>query len=223
MLITGIIGQDSKMQTAHLIQFILSTKGKRISSVDINNLSDRNPSMLKSYFTELKRSHIDYLLIKVNINEKCKEIFDSIHFDVMIYDDKADEIKEINKANYATSMRKIFSMLDRKGTAIVNVDNIDLIKILEGTECYTITYGFNPKASVTTSSVGDDIANENFMCCLQRSISARNGTLIEPQEYKINIGVKDLHAYNVLAAASFAIINGVDMNICEPIKLEIQN
>lgn len=223
MLVTGVIGQDSKMETADLIHSILLTKGKKVSVVDINNLSNLYPSVLKDYFAELKRNNTDYLLLKININEEYKEISESIYFDIMIYDDKADDIRGINQINYTTSMRRIFSLLDRKGMAIVNIDNTDLIRILEGTERYTVTYGFNPKASVTTSSVGGDIDNENFMCCLQRSISARNGTLVEPQEYKINIGAEDLHAYNVLAAASFAIVNGLYINTNEPIRLEMQN
>ncbi len=220
MVIAGIVGRGSKMHTATLINFILSAKDKKVSVIDMRNLMDVKPEMLKDYFLELTRNKTDFLLLKINIYDQNKEILDSIHFDVMIYDDKADDIREADPASDAAYMRRLFTLLDKKGTAIVNADNAELIRMLEGMEHYTVTYGFNPKASVTTSSVGDEIYKDNFMCCLQRTVSTRNGGLVEPQEYKVNIGSRELDNYNVLAAASFAIVNGVDLNSLDPIKLE---
>lgn len=217
MLIAGIIGHDSKMQTANLINYILSAKGMKVSVADINDIINLKTEKLKVYIKELKANKTDFLLLKVNIAGKFKEILDYINFDVMIYNDKADDIKEINGTDYAASMKAVFSMLDKKGVAIVNADNMEQVKILEGTELYTVTYGFNPKASITTSSVGDDLYKDNFMCCLQRTISSRNGKLIEPQEYRVNVGITDLDAYDVMAAASFAIVNGVDINMPDSI------
>jgi UDP-N-acetylmuramate-alanine ligase len=118
-------------------------------------------------------------------------------------------------------MRKIFLLLDEKGTAIVNVDESELIQFLQGMKHYIVTFGFNSKASITTSSIGDFLFKDNFMCCLQRTISTRNGMLIEPQEYKIRLETGELNTYDVLAAATFAIVNGVDLNsvgFSEPLR-----
>ena len=216
MLITGIIGQDCKMQTANLINFILSASGKKVSIFDIKNFA--NTDHIEDYLSELQKKNVDILICRISANHDLKNIIGYMNFDVMICEDKADDIKEIGIWNYTTMIKDVFSLLSGKGTFIVNVDNIELIKMLYGKGLYTVTYGFNPKASITTSSVGDDLSQENFMCCLQRSISTRIGNIIEPQEYRINIYSQELDPYNILAAASFAIVNDVDLNALEMIN-----
>ncbi len=130
----------------------------------------------------------------------------------MVFADKADDLKEIFNDNFSELMPKVFSLMDEKGIIIVNADDSEIIQFLHGLKYYTITYGFNSKASITTSSIGDDVYKENFMCCLQRTISVKDGLLIEPQEYRIKITSNDFDSYSVLAAATFAIVNGVDLN-----------
>jgi len=56
------------------------------------------------------------------------------------------------------------------------------------------------------------MSKEGFICCLQRSIPTRGGEIIEPQEYKLNLDASEFDSHNVLAAASFAIVNGIDLN-----------
>ena len=52
-------------------------------------------------------------------------------------------------------------------------------KYITGIKCPTVTYGFNSKASITTSSIGDTVSEDNVICYLQRTISANNGLMIE--------------------------------------------
>lgn len=197
MLIAGILGHEGKSKTAHLINSILSLTGKRVSIIDLKNFSDCDSRLLRDYITELEKNSVDTLILKMELADVEKNIFDNLRFDVMIYVDKGS---------------KIFPSLNENGIAIVNIDDHELIQFLQGMKYYTVTYGFNSKASITTSSTGDIVNKDNFMCCLQRSISARNGKIIEPQEYRINMETNGLNEYNLLAAATFAIINGVDLN-----------
>ena len=212
MLIAGIIGHEGKSKTANLINSILSLTGRRVSIIDSKSLTNLGNHRIKSYISELDKNNIDILILKMEITDAEKENFDYLHIDVMIYIDKADDLSEIDTKSYNDLIRKNFSLLDEKGIAIINIDDHELIQFLQGMKYSIVTYGFNSKASITTSSIGDIVYKDNFMCCLQRTISAKNGHLIEPQEYRIRMATAGLNTYNVLAAASFAIINGVDLN-----------
>ena len=212
MLIAGIIGQNNKEKTSDLINYIFSNSKKRVSIVDSKNLSNLDAKKIKSYFNELEKNNIDVVILKIDIRDLLKKVFYNFKFDVIIFTDKADEIDEDKVENYKKIMKKTFSLLNEKGIAIVNSDDNDLSSFLSGIKHYIVTYGFSLKASITTSSVGDPMAKDNIMCCLQRTIHTKNGKALEPQEFKIKADLNGVDTYNVLAAATFALINGVDIS-----------
>jgi UDP-N-acetylmuramate-alanine ligase len=212
MLLAGIVGHEGKSKTANLINSILSLSGKKTSIIDSRSLVELGRYKIKGYMLELGKSGVDILIIKVNLSDVEKEIFNYVQFDIMIYINKADDLVGAHSKNYTELIKKIFSQLGEKSIVIVNVDDIDFVQHLQGLEHYTITYGFNSKASVTASSVGDMVLKDNFMCCLQRSVSAKDGSFVEPQEYKMKVDSVGIDVYDVLAAAAFAIVNGVDLN-----------
>lgn len=212
MLIAGIIGQSNKESTANLINSILSASKKRFSIVDSKTLINLDVKRFKAYLSELLKNNTDILILKVNIFDIDKEIFNYLKFDIIIFTDKADDFSEAVSIDYKEAMRKAFSLLDDKGIAIVNADDAELTNFLNGIKHYIITYGFNLKASITTSSIGDLVDKSDIMCCLQRTVFTRNGNIIEPQEFIVKTQSDAYDPYNVLAAATFALVNGVDLN-----------
>ena len=219
MLVAGIVGGNEKSKTANLISSIFSAAGKKVSIIDSKNLIEMKTNQVKGYISELEKNNIDILILKINFTEICKPSLDYLHFDIMIYNDKADDIRDLDLEKNSIFTERAYSLLNEKGIVIVNVDDADLIKMLQGMRYYTVTYGFNSKASITTSSVGDIVDKDNFMCCLQRSITTKNGLVIEPQEYKLKIESVGLDTYNVLAAATFAIVNDINLNDIELLSL----
>ncbi len=212
MLIAGIAGSEGNLQTANLINNILSSTGKKISVIDSKNLLGTNINRIKAYVSELEKNNTDILLLKINIDDVEKFLLNDIHFDIMIYPGNLQDSPNEGNTAAGEGMERVFLLLADKGIAIVNVDDTALIKMLKGMKHNVITYGFNNKASVTTSSVGDVFLKDSFICCLQKTISARNGALMEPQEYKLKLDSQEIDTHDVLAAASFAIVNGVDLN-----------
>ncbi|HHW48396.1 MAG TPA: glutamate ligase [Clostridiaceae bacterium] len=212
MVIAGIVGHDGKVQTANLISSILSSKGKKVSVIDSKSISEMDFRTVRDYVYELDKNNVDILVLKINIDDVNNMIIDCLHFDFIIYTGKPDSLNERDSKNFSLLMKKIFSLLNEKGIAIINIDENDSKQFLEDLKFYTVTYGFNSKASITTSSVGDYMLGDSFICCLQNSIPARDGNLIAPHEYRINIETSGLDTHNVLAAVSFAIVNGVDLD-----------
>jgi len=212
MLIAGITGQNNRSGTASLVSSFFSSWGKKISIVDYGDIIDLDAFRLKSYFYELAKNNTDILLLKISPDDSDRAILQKTHFDIMIYVDKSDDIKGVNIDSYIKKMHRLFSLLNRKGIAIVNADDAELLHFLDGRECCVVTFGFNPKASITASSTGDTVFNDTYMFCLQRSIVAINGTVIEPQEFRIKIDLMETGEYNLLAAAAFSIVYGLDLN-----------
>lgn len=210
MLIAGILGSEGKWQTAGIISSILASKGKKVSVIDPAGMPGINSERISAYVSELEKNNIGILILKMNTPEIDKFLPDDIRFDILVCD-RAGSCKN-NKRAYSDNLKKVFSKMADKGIAIVNVDDSDLIKLLEGMKHRFVTYGFNSKACVTASSIGDTVYKEGFICCLQRSVSTRDGKVMEPQEYKIRLETGGFDCHNLLAAAAFAIVNGIDPN-----------
>lgn len=215
MLIAGILGSESKLQTANIISSMLTSTGEKVSVIEPAGMPGMDSKRVKAYINELEKNNVDVLILKMDITETERYMPDDIRFDILVYTDRSDQTESDDRCKYSESMEKVFSLLADKGTAIVNVDDGELIRILNGRRHKFITYGFNTKASVTTSSIGDTVFKDSFLCCLQRPVSTRGGNIIEPQEYKLSLDAGEFDSHSLLAAASFAIVNGIDLNHLE--------
>ncbi len=212
MLIVGILGSEGKLQIANIISLILASSGEKVSVIDSAGMLNLDSTRIKEYIRELKKNNVDLLLLKTELADIDRFLSDEMQFDILIYTDKTENNMDLEKTDYTNKLERVFSLMAEKSVAIVNVDDGELIRLLQGMKHRFITYGFNTKASVTTSSIGDSMSKEGFICCLQRSIPTRGGEIIEPQEYKLNLDAGEFDSHNVLAAASFAIVNGIDLN-----------
>jgi len=212
MLIAGILGNEGRLQTANIINSMLSSIGEKVSVIDSAGLSNMDGSRVKEYIRELQKNNVDLLLLKTELADVDWLLSNGVRFDTIIYTDKTGSSLYFENNEYADKLKRIFSLMAEKGVAIVNVDDNELIRLLQGMKHRFVTYGFNTKASVTTSSIGDSVSKEGFICCLQRSVPTRNGSMIEPQEFKLHLDAGEFDSHNLLAAASFAIINGIDLN-----------
>ena len=215
MLLAGIVGQEDVMETVSLINSILSAKGKRISVADSAGLTVNDVRILRNYMRELEKNRTDMLLLKLNVGSLDKLLYNGIYFDIMIFTGNTDitcSADSCEKDGFFDISQKLQGFMGDKGITIVNVDDKKLISTLEGKLQHVVTYGFNSKASITTSSTMDNLLDGSFMLCLQKSIPARNGLVMEPQEYKLKLAPDEYEAHNILAAVSFAIVNGIDPN-----------
>lgn len=116
----------------------------------------------------------------ININRETIENIKNVKFDILLLIGSITKDIEMYK--------KI--MLNSK-FLIINADiekNLEMIKDLDVS---IITYGFNSKCSITTSSID----SPNMLFSLQRGIKSINGKEITPQEIKVDINknIKEMH------------------------------
>jgi len=67
---------------------------------------------------------------------------------------------------------------------------------------YVLTYGLSMKCTLTASSITED----NFVCCLQRSIASVGGKIIAPQEFTVKNFLDNIHS--MLAVICVCLVYG---------------
>lgn len=105
------------------------------------------------------------------IKEKSIENIKNIKFETIIINRKFKNTKILKE------------MIKNAKYLIINSDIEENLKLLENIKATVITYGFNSKATITASSVGED----EIIICVQRTIKNKSGNNIELQEIKYPI------------------------------------
>lgn len=144
----------------------------------IGIISDKDYDKIE---TELykKLDEKEYSIINIT-NETIKNI-KNIKFDTILI---------ANGNNLSSKNSEVLKkIIDNSKYLVINTDIDNDLKILEKIETNVITYGFNSKTTITTSS----IKQEEILVCIQRNIKNINGKTIEQQEKKVNISEK----YNI--------------------------
>lgn len=104
------------------------------------------------------------------INNKNMNNIKNIKFDSLLINKKLTGKSDIVK-----------KILSNSNNLIINSDIDAGLDILKETSSNIITYGFNPKSTVTASS----LENDDALICIQRNIKSSNNRIVEPQEIKV--------------------------------------
>lgn len=233
MLLAGVTAAGGKCEIADLICSIMNHARKKISIIDLSTFfSDEissgdfsesgRPSLdrekLKDYLRELDRNGTHITLIKINSQDLELGILETLKLDMMILDD--GHLHSTCSDFPCNGREEALSLLKEKGLAIINLDNDDFAGMVRGMKNEAVTYGFNPRASITASSVGDTFGGgdaatgQSFICYLQKTIQTKSGVVL-PQEFVIRHHREDLEPCHMMAAATFAIMNGVEPAIID--------
>jgi hypothetical protein len=213
MLMAGVAGWDRELQTANIISTILTSTGKKVSAIDLRNLAELDIKRIKSYLYELDKNNTEVFLLKIDIGNVIFKILELLRFDIMMYTGRMDGEGSFVPTGGNDSLEKLFLMMEESNTVILNADDNEVFHFLKKMKGCVVTYGFNYRSDITASSIGDTLFENGFMCCLQKPIYSRSGIVIEPQEYRVDMELKDMDAYSVLAAAAFAVVAGVNLNM----------
>jgi UDP-N-acetylmuramyl tripeptide synthase len=209
VIISSITGTAEKSRITNLIKLFMSYYEPKISVTDIKRLSGLTDLQLKDYIDGLEKINTDILIIKNSLNELVKGLLSHINFDIMLFIDKAEDLKREKFEKYSRILRQDGVLINKNTVMIVNADYISVLELIESKQYYTVTYGYSSKAVVTASSVGDSMTENNYLCCIQKNINTIKGKIFEPQEFKIHMFQSSHNIYNILAAAAFTVVNGI--------------
>lgn len=85
-------------------------------------------------------------------------------------------------------------LLSNSNNLIINSDIDTNLDILSKANYNIITYGFNPKSTVTASS----LENDDALICIQRNIKNTNNITLEPQEIKVEKSNQSNNPYIIM-------------------------
>ncbi len=109
-------------------------------------------------------------------------------------------------------------MLLESGIVLINTDHS-----LAGLSCHhsqIITYGLDPHATVTPSSVDEADSHMDFCYCLQRSITTLSGDLIDCLDIPVRIHAGGVTVQQGLCAVTVALLCGATpdgrVELCAP-------
>lgn len=144
-----------------------------------------------------------------NLNTPNKE-----HTVIVINDKNIDNIRNIrfetilviNLEELIGKEENINELFENTKYLIINSDmESSNLQLINNMKLNVITFGFNQKATITTSSV-----EENLMLCIQRRVVDVNKNVLEPQEIEVKVINKKLSnsTHNVMGIASILLIYG---------------
>lgn len=84
--------------------------------------------------------------------------------------------------------------------------NTDQTTHLLNKQALLVTYGFNPRASVTVSSLRSEASQTEMFCCIQRTLITLKGRLIEPQEFSLMLPTSSVDPLAALAFTALGLI-----------------
>jgi len=184
MIKIGIIGDFLK--TAGIISNILE---KNSFSVKIINYS---------HFFSVSQSDTDFLLIGICSPYTSTNYINKLKLNILV----------INESFEITNLTVPPLIMSEPNIILLNSDKTDKIEVKNDTPSYIITFGFNPKATITISSLA--IRTHNTMqICIQRNLPTLTNSEILEQDFSINICDNNIEA--ILAAISVVIISGVSL------------
>ena len=205
MLIVGVIGINSREQTVTSLYNLFKSNGFKVNMLEIDEKGSSIKN-LKQYIKILSNNNTEILIISISCYNIQEEFYKGIKFDIIAHltNDKDNIIKE-NMDLVIENEKKIFNKLKSNSFAVINIDNDDYIKLLEGIRTCIITYGYNSKATITSSSIDDN--SNTLSISQQRAIKTHENSVIEPQELVIKINDYNIqNIYNALVVTSVGLI-----------------
>ncbi len=221
--IIGIGGGNGKTTIAKMTKDLLVQNGFQvglISHYEIsigNEIIDNTPLFVDKnkffgYLEEMLIRDVEIVIIEFDFFYFDYRIIDLLELDSVLYTsiDLKYQAMLGNLESYILLQKRILNRLHSSGIVIINADDKNSIRILEGKkECLVVTYGLSSKATITASSINLSPLLE-FYCCIQRGITTRKKVEIEPMEFPICMNfLGKCNVYNALGAITVSLIYGV--------------
>lgn len=225
ILLIGVTGMKSKT-TINLIEHILKHAGLKTGIISSDSIKYCSELTHTTAFKDLKVETLYYALnkmIKNGIQAAIMEVSSHTLDFSEIYDLKFDIAVHANIENkhlsyyktfeeYLKLQKKLFDGLDKDKIAIINIDDSNALKLIEGNNrALVVTYGLNNKASLTASSISikDYI---DLVVCLQRGLTTIQGVEIDTLEFPITLKLLGEHnIYNALASIAVALCLNINV------------
>ena len=154
---------------------------------------NRNENLIKQILTKQLRNENIMVFNKENI-----ENLKNIKFEtVLVFS---------NNGKVLSNTKAVKAIIGRSNYLVINADEVINLGLLENMNVNVITYGFNSKSTVTTSSVNE----ESLLLCVQRTILNINNKKIEPQEISVRKINTKMATNTIIGLATTLLLYNID-------------
>ncbi len=155
-----------------------------IGVIDKNDFFDIGVLLKKSFENKYQAKLLKYTTLS-----------DKENIDILIFNNLVND--EVSKS--------YFDKLNNHSIIIANIDDYELIKVISNQDYNIISFGYNPKSTITLSSfINGDINTATV--CIQRELDTIDGTTISEHEFQVN--TKDFLESEILLIVSTLITLG---------------
>ncbi|WP_054870671.1 Mur ligase family protein [Caloranaerobacter sp. TR13] len=212
MFFIGVTGMQSKT-TISLIEHILKYAGLKTGVISSNGIKFCS-ELIHNVLNKMTKNGVQVVIVEVSSDTlDYNKIYD-LKFDIAVHTSIENEYSGCFRKSEDSFkiQKKLFYELDKDKIAIINIDDSDALKLIEGNnKALVVTYGLNNKASLTASSISikDCI---NLFVCLQRSLTTVQGLDIDTFEFPVTLKLLGEHnIYNALASIAVALCLNVSI------------
>lgn len=207
----GIIGTHGKTSILYILEHILFQGKKKVGCLgDLGSRINKNklPHDMDwmNAIEEMKKNDIEFLLVEIHNNS----MFFDMAFDCII-------VSSMDKINNKDALEGYKRLISNAKSVLLNGDSKNSLELIKGiANRYVITYGLNPKNTVTASTIYVSEGRIEYNYYLQRGILSVGNREVMIQEMPIVcnlLGYQNI--YNTIVVITAALL--FDINIEESV------
>lgn len=223
--VAGVTGTNGKTTITYLIEALLKEAKFNPAVIGTINYRLNNKSMpsknttpgpieLQSMLSSMLKEGADYAVMEVSSHALDQDRTEGIKFHSAIFTNLTQDHLDyhLSLENYFQAKAKLFQGLNPKAFAVINNDDEYSSKLKKLTNSEIITYGIDNPADVMAKDIKSDIFHTEFNLktkqfdgCLKARIIGRH------------------NIYNILAAISWAIKEGLSLELVEKVIADFDN
>ncbi|MFA6378963.1 MAG: UDP-N-acetylmuramoyl-L-alanyl-D-glutamate--2,6-diaminopimelate ligase [Candidatus Omnitrophota bacterium] len=218
----GITGTNGKTTTTYLVESILRAASRPCGVIGTINchfgsriikIQNTTPSLVDicDYLSQMHSEGFNYCAMEVSSHALDQGRAEAVDFKVGVFTNLTQDHLDYHKdmEDYFLAKTKLFAMLSKASTAVLNIDDFYGKRLTEKTSANILSYGIKEKADVFATKINLGLEKTSFVLTMQQDECAIETSLI---------GMHNI--YNILAACAACRALGIDL---EHIREGIEN
>lgn len=210
--VIGVTGTNGKTTITYLIDSILEESGYPSGLIGTINYKFRKhalPSInttpgaleMQAFLAKMAKEKLKYCVMEVSSHSLDQERVRDVNFHIAIFTNLTQDHLDYhhNLEEYFMAKAKLFTNLDSKSYAVVNIDDPYSARLIKLTKARKITFGFSKEAEIKAKNLKLSIKGSEFEIMTPRG-SCRVKTKL--------IGRHNV--YNILSAFSVGFVEGIE-------------
>jgi len=213
--VIGVTGTNGKTTIAYLIEALLKEWGKAPAvlgtinyrfkdKVFVSKNTTPGPARLQSMLADMYEEGVDYLAMEVSSHALDQQRTRGVNFSSAIFTNLTQDHLDYHNTmeDYFQAKAKLFQELESNAHSIINIDDIYGQKLTSASRGKVVTYAIDSQASIKAKNIKYAISGSEFV------------VVNKDKEFGLKTGLIGKHnVYNVLAAVSWAISEGINEKI----------